>query len=197
VFSMASWPWSASYDALVGTARLTEPGQGRRTRGGPTIATFLAVLALWRLLRAWRVKAVAVALSVSLAFLMALPTTRLRGLFVTRPGRVRYPALRAGPTLSALPSSRPPSAPSRRTAPALPGWHAAVGLSTSAMFIATRRTRWAAPPLLVTARARRSSAHGAMAAYPLTAERRPRPRQPRPTTAGYGRSTRRRGLVRH
>lgn len=72
VFPMSSWPPVASYDALMGTiARLAGvPAAFVVYLFAPPVVTFLSVLALWRLLRAWGGQAVGVALSLSLVFLL-------------------------------------------------------------------------------------------------------------------------------
>ena len=72
VFPMSSWPPMASYDAMVGAlARLGGLQAGTVAYiVVPPVATFLSVLALWRLLRAWRVKAIGMALSLALIFLL-------------------------------------------------------------------------------------------------------------------------------
>src|SRR5204862_8150287 len=72
VYPMANWPPVASYDGLVGaTARLTGVHAASvEYLVVPPIASALAVLALWRLLRAWRVRHAAIAISVALVFLL-------------------------------------------------------------------------------------------------------------------------------
>jgi len=88
-YPMSNWPPVASYDGLVGAvAHLAG------TRAGsveylvvPPLATALSVLALWRLLRAWRVRQVAVVLSVALVFLLLDGTSSYGSpgnLFLTR-----------------------------------------------------------------------------------------------------------------
>ena len=70
-YPMANWPPIASYDGLVGVvARLLGAHAASVEYAVPPIATFLAVLALWRLLRAWRVHHLLWVLSTALAFLL-------------------------------------------------------------------------------------------------------------------------------
>lgn len=173
-YPMSSWPPMASYDPLVGTlARL----------GGvhaatvvyivvPPVATFLSVLALWRLLRAWRVKALALTLSLALLFLLfdggwgyAAPGN----LFVIRlwQGKVILLCLLV-PTLLVYAlrfAERPTWA---RAGWLFAGGIAAVGLTTTAMFLVPILAVGGAAPLW---RRPALALRGfvAMAAYPLAA----------------------------
>ncbi|MEP9381168.1 DUF6077 domain-containing protein [Nocardioides cheoyonin] len=72
-YPMSNWPPVASYDALVGAvAALVGAKAGTIAYLVVTpVASFLAVLGLWRLLRAWRVRPAIVALSVVLLGLLA------------------------------------------------------------------------------------------------------------------------------
>ena len=72
VYPMSSWPPMASYDALMGTvARLAHVRAAAVVYiVAPPIVTLLSVLAMWRLLRAWQVKSVSIALSSALVFLL-------------------------------------------------------------------------------------------------------------------------------
>jgi hypothetical protein len=69
---MANWPPIASYDELAGAVahRIGTLAGNVVYLVVPPLATFLSVLALWRLLRAWRLRSVTVALSAVLVFLL-------------------------------------------------------------------------------------------------------------------------------
>ena len=81
VYPMSSWPPIASYDGLMGTF-----GYVAGTRAAPfvyivapAVLSSSLSLGMWRLLRAWRVKAVTVALSSGMIFLLldgVAPTVR-------------------------------------------------------------------------------------------------------------------------
>ncbi|WP_148058078.1 DUF6077 domain-containing protein [Pseudokineococcus lusitanus] len=176
VFPMTSFPPVASYDGLVGTAALLA---GVRAADVvylvvPPLGTALAVLALHRLLRAWRVPAVGLALVVALAFLLwdGGPGYAAPGnLFLIRmwQGKVLLLCLLVPLLLVAL--LRHAARPSRRTVAALAvGGTAAVGLSTTAMFLVPVLAVGGVAPLLVRRRWR-AAAGGfvAASAYPLAA----------------------------
>ncbi len=141
VYPMSSWPPMASYDTLVGTvARFAHVHAASVVYiWVPPVVTFLSVLALWRLLRAWRVRPLWLALSMALLFLLldggsgyASPGT----LFLTRlwQGKVILLCLMV-PTLLVY-ALRYVEHPTRRRAGWLfAGGVAAVGLSTTAMFL--------------------------------------------------------------
>ena len=88
VFPSLYFPPVPSYEALVGTvARVAHvPVPDVEYLVVPPVATVLAVLALWRLQRAWRVPAPALAVSVSIVFLLfaAAENRMLGGFFVSR-----------------------------------------------------------------------------------------------------------------
>ncbi len=176
VFPMTSFPPVASYDGLVGTAALLA---GVRAADVvylvvPPLGTALAVLALHRLLRAWRVPAVGLALVVALAFLLwdGGPGYAAPGnLFLIRmwQGKVLLLCLLVPLLLVAL--LRHAARPSRRTVAALAaGGTAAVGLSTTAMFLVPVLAVGGVAPLLVRRRWRAAAAgFVAASAYPLAA----------------------------
>lgn len=175
VYPMSSWPPMASYDGLAGAAaHLLHVHAGWIVYVVvPPVATFLAVLALWRLLRAWRVRPVTLALSVALVFLLldAAPGYATPGnLFLTRlwQGKVILLCLMI-PVLLVY-ALRYLERPTRARAGWLfAGGAASVGLSTTAIFLVPLVALAGAAPLL---RRRPRLAWGgfaAMAAYPLAA----------------------------
>jgi hypothetical protein len=173
VYPMSSWPPMASYDALVGVAARFAgvPAGSVVYEVVPPVATFLSVLALWRLLTAWRVKAVAVALSVALLFLLldgGFGYAAPGNLFLIRiwQGKVILLCLMV-PTLLvyALRYAEQPSW--RRARWLFAGGVAAVGLSTSAMFVVPLLAVGGAAPLLLRRPASALRSFAAMAAYPL------------------------------
>ena len=174
-YPMSNWPPVASYDGLVGAvAHLAG------TRAGsveylvvPPLATALSVLALWRLLRAWRVRQVAVVLSVALVFLLLDGTSSYGSpgnLFLTRlwQGKVILLCLLVPVLLvSAL---RFVERPSRSTGLRLVlGGVASVGLSTTAIFLTPLIAFAGTAPLLPRSRARAAAGFALMAAYPIAA----------------------------
>jgi hypothetical protein len=138
---LANWPPIASYDGLAGAlAHLFGTSAGTVLyEVVPPVATALAVLALWRLLRAWRVRHVTVALLAALVFLLVDGTSSYAtpgNLFVTRmwQGKVILACVLVPVLLVHL--LRYVEQPTR----ARLGWlflcgAAAVGLSTTAMFL--------------------------------------------------------------
>ena len=174
-YPMSSWPPIASYDALTGTvARLVDAHAATVVYVGvPPVATFLTVLALWRLLRTWRVPLVPVALSVALAFLLldAGPGYATPGnLFLTRlwQGKVILLCL-VVPALLVY-AVRYVERPTRARAVWLfAGGTAAVGLTTSAMFLVPLVAVAGTAPLLLRAPWRALVGFVAMAAYPVAA----------------------------
>jgi Family of unknown function (DUF6077) len=171
-FPMSSWPPMASYDALVGTvARL---GSVHAATVAyivvPPLATFLSVLALWRLLRAWQVRALALTLSMALVFLLfdgGFGYAAPGNLFLIRlwQGKVILLCLLV-PTLlvySLRYAERPTWA---RAGWLFAGGVAAVGLSTTAMFLVPILAVGGAAPLF---RRPKPALRGFLAtsAYPL------------------------------
>ncbi len=175
VFPMSSWPPMASYDALAGTLGWLT---GARAASivylvVPPVATFLSVLALWRLLRAWRVGAVGLALSLALVFLLfdGGPGYAAPGnLFLIRmwQGKVILLGLMV-PTLLVY-ALRYVERPTRaRSGWLFAGGVAAVGLSTTAMFLVPLLALAGAAPLLRRNPRRALVGFAAMIAYPLGA----------------------------
>lgn len=175
VYPMSNWPPVASYDGLTGAvANLLGIPAGDVVYVVVTpLATFLAVLALWRLLRAWRVPSVAVALSATLIFLLLDGTSAYGSpgnLFLTRlwQGKVILLCILV-PTLL-VHALRYVERPTRtRAGWLLLGGVAAVGLSTTAIFLVPLIALAGAAPLLVRSTRRALTGFGAMAGYPLLA----------------------------
>ncbi|WP_299036876.1 DUF6077 domain-containing protein [uncultured Pseudokineococcus sp.] len=182
VFPMTSFPPVASYDALVGTVArlLAVPAASVVYLAVPSIATALSVLALWRLLRAWRTPLVAVALSLALVLLLwdggsgyAAPGN----LFLIRlwQGKVVLLCLVVPLLLVALlrhaERALATGRSSRRDLVHLAaGGAAAVGLSTTGIFLVPVLALGGVAPLVVARRWRAAAAgFGAAAAYPLAA----------------------------
>ena len=174
VYPMTSWPPMASYDALVGAVAhlLNVRAATVVYEVVPPLVAVLSVLALWRLLREWRVPAVGLALSVAVFFLL------LDGggpyspgnVFVTRlwQGKVIYLGL-VVPLLLVY-ASRHVARPSRSTLVRLTlGGIASVGLTTSAMFLTPVLAAAAMAPLARTRRRDALMGFAAMAAYPFGA----------------------------
>jgi hypothetical protein len=175
VYPMSNWPPLASYDGLVGAlAHLLG------LRAGdveyvvvPPIMTALAVLALWRLLRAWRVRHVALALGFGLLFLLVDGTSSYGppgNLFLTRlwQGKVILLCL-VVPTLLTY-ALRYVERPSRRGAIRLvTGGAAAVACSTTAIFLVPLLALAGSAPLARRAPRQALVGFATMAAYPLAA----------------------------
>jgi hypothetical protein len=173
-YPMSSWPPMASYDGLVGTiARLA--GSHAATVEYvfvPPLVTFLAVLALWRLLRAWRVTAVSTALTFSLVFLLFDGDSGYGSpgnLFVTRIWQGKVILLCVLVPVLLVYALRYVERPTRTNAAWMfVGGIAAVGLTTSAMFLVPILAAGGAAPLAVQRRWRAAAGgFAAMAAYPL------------------------------
>ena len=175
VFPMASWPPVASYDAMVGTlGRLAGlPAASVVYLLVPPAATFLSVLAIWRLLRAWRVKAVGVALSLALVFLLfdGGPGYAAPGaLFLTRLWQGKVILLCILVPILLVYALRYVERPTwDRAGWLFAGGVAAVGLSTSAMFVVPLIALAGAAPLCVRRPKEGLLGFFAMAAYPLAA----------------------------
>lgn len=175
VFPMSSWPPVASYDALAGTLAWLGGVQAASVvyLVMPPVATFLSVLALWRLLRQWRVEAVGVAVSLALVFLLfnGGPGYAAPGnLFLTRIWQGKVILLCLMVPLLLVYALRYVERPTRAHAGWLfAGGAAAVGLSTTAMFLVPLLALAGVAPLC--ARRPRKALMGfvAMAAYPLAA----------------------------
>ncbi|MGH3496128.1 MAG: DUF6077 domain-containing protein, partial [Nocardioidaceae bacterium] len=174
VYPMTSWPPMASYDALAGSlAHLLG------TRAAfvdyivlPPVTALLSVLALWRLLRVWRVTAVSTALSAALVFLLldGVSSSSPGNLFVTRlfQGKIVFMCLMV--PLLLVYALRYVERPTRARA----GWLlvagvAAVGVTTSAMFLTPLIAAAGVAPLLRRSRRLALLGFAAMSAYPLAA----------------------------
>jgi hypothetical protein len=173
LYPMSTWPPMASYDALTGTAARIAgvPAASVVYMVVPPVATFLSVLAFWRLLVAWRVRAVAVALSVALLFLLfdggygyAAPGN----LFLIRiwQGKVILLCLIV-PTLLVYALRYVERPTWRRAGWLFTGGVAAVSLSTTAMFLVPLIALGGAAPLVVRRPGKALCGFAAMAAYPL------------------------------
>jgi hypothetical protein len=175
VYPMSSWPPMASYDALVGVlARLVHVHAASVVYlFVPPVATFLSVLALWRLLTAWRVNAVGLALSVGLLFLLfdGGPGYASPGnLFLIRIWQGKVILLCLMVPILLVYALRYVERPTwGRAGWLFAGGIAAVGLTTSAMFLVPLIALSGAAPLALTRP--RLAVRGvlAMAAYPLLA----------------------------
>ena len=171
---MTSWPPIASYDALVG-----EVARVLSVRAGtvayelvPPLATAGAVLALWRLLRAWRAPYLAWTLTIALAFLLldgAATYATPGNLFVTRLWQGKVILLCVVVPLALVHLLRYVERPDRRGLVwlTLTGI-AAVACSTTAMFLLPVVALAGVAPLL---RRPRAAIAGfvALAAYPVVA----------------------------
>lgn len=173
VFPMSSWPPIASFDSLAGTvARVTGVHAASIVYlVVPPVATFLSVLALWRLQRQWRIPAIGVATSLAMLFLLFDGGTGYAApgnLFLTRlyQGKVVLLCLMV-PTLLVY-ALRYVERPTRARARwLLAGGVAAVGLSTTAMFVVPLLALAGAAPLVRLRPRRALVGFLSMAAYPL------------------------------
>lgn len=176
VYPMANWPPVASYDALTGAiAHLAG------LRAGdvvyvlvPPVTTTLAVLALWRLLRAWRVPHVSVALGAALLFLLVDGTVSYGtpgNLFLTRLWQGKVILLCVLVPMLLIYLLRYVERPSRgRAGWLLLGGIAATGCSTTAIFLVPVIALGGAAPLILRRAFRPAlTAFLAVAAYPLGA----------------------------
>lgn len=175
-YPISNWPPVASYDGLVGAV-----GWVSGLRAGtveyllvPPAAAFVAVLALWRLLRTWQVRYVAVALSVAMVFLLfdadVVRSATPGDLFVTRlwQGKVVLLCIVVPWLLTHLVEYA--ERPDRRRAMLLcAGGTAAVGLSTTGIFLVPAIALAGAVPLLRAAWRPAVGGFAAAAAYPLGA----------------------------
>lgn len=175
-YPMSNWPPTASYDAMVGA--LAYLGGVKAATVAyvlvTPVATFLSVLALWRLLRSWQVVHVGVALSAALVFLLFDGTSSYASpgnLFLTRLWQGKVILLCVVVPLLLVYALAHVQNPSRRSASRLfLGGTAAVALSTTALFLTPIIAAAGAAPLLLQRRWRAAMVgFGAMAAYPLGA----------------------------
>jgi hypothetical protein len=175
VYPMANWPPVASYDALVGTVAHLTGGHAALIAYEivTPIASALSVLALWRLLRAWRVRSVAVALSIALVFLLQTGDKSYAApgnLFVTRLWQGKVILLCLLVPLLLFHALRYFERPSgfRLVRLAVAGV-AAVGLSTTAIFLTPAVALAGMAPLALRSPRKALAGFAAMAAYPLGA----------------------------
>jgi hypothetical protein len=161
------FPPVASYEALAGSVAHLTPLRAPDVVYFlvPPLASALAVLALWRLLRAWRVTPAAVALSVALAFLVLdAAGPRMFGAFFAGriwQGKVLFVAV-GMPLLLAVVQEYADRPGRRSLALVAAAGIAAAGLTTTAIFVVPVL----AAGVLVAAGPR---AGAALAAYPLAA----------------------------
>ena len=174
-YPMSNWPPVASYDALVGAAAHllgTQAGTIEYVVVTP-LATALSVLALWRLLRAWRAPHLALTLSAAMVFLLLDGTSSYAtpgNLFLTRLWQGKVILLCLLVPLLLVYALRYVERPSRSTgAWLLLGGVASVALSTTAIFLTPLVAVAGAAPLLPRSRWRAAAGFALMAAYPLAA----------------------------
>ena len=173
VYPMSNWPPVASYDGLVGAvARLTHlPAATVAYEVVLPVSTALSVLALWRLLRVWRTPYVAVALTAALAFLLLDGTVSYGtpgNLWLTRlwQGKVILLCV-VSPVLLAF-AARYAARPSRRHLAWLAaGGSAAVGLTTTSLFLVPLIALAGMAPLVRREPRKAIAGFVALAAYPL------------------------------
>ncbi len=173
VYPMANWPPVASYEGLIGVAaRLTHARAATVEYVVVTpVATFLAVLALWRLLRAWRVRPLFWVLSTALVFLLFDGTSSYAtpgNLFLTRLWQGKVVLLCVVVPVLLVSALRYVERPTRdRLPPLVLGGIAAVGLSTTGLFLAPVIAVAAMAPLALRDKARALAGFLALALYPL------------------------------
>jgi hypothetical protein len=172
-YPMANWPPVASYEGLIGVvARLTDARAATVEYLVATpVATFLAVLALWRLLRAWGVRPVFWVLSTALVFLLFDGTSSYAtpgNLFLTRLWQGKVVLLCVVVPVLLVAALRYVERPTRhRLPPLVLGGIAAVGLSTTGMFLVPIVAVAALAPLALRDRARALGGFAALAGYPV------------------------------
>jgi hypothetical protein len=181
-----NWPPVASYDGLVGAIAHLAGGRAGTVEYlvVPPVASFLAVVALWQLLRAWRLRRVAVALGGALVFLLLDGTSSYAtpgNLFVTRlwqgkvillcvlvPVMLVRAVQHIDHTDRAFADGR--DTPSARTTLGLfLAGVASVGLSTSAMFLTPLVALAGMAPALRRTPRVALTGFAALAGYPLAA----------------------------
>lgn len=173
-FPATYWPPVASYDALLGTLGRFSPLDVLDVAYFvvPVVGTFLAVLALWRLLRVWSVPAAGVALTLAAVFLLwgGDHHYAFGNHFVGRiwQGKILFLWLMVPLLLCYL--QRFAEGPSRRRlARVCAAGVAAVGFSTNAMFLVPLIAAGGVTPLLFRAPRFAGAGFVAAAAYPLGA----------------------------
>jgi hypothetical protein len=173
-YPMANWPPVASYDGLVGViARLLGAHAASVEYAVPPLATFLAVLAMWRLLRAWRVRHLLWVLSTALVFLLFDGTVSYASpgnLFLTRLWQGKVVLLCVLVPLLLVYALRYVERPTR----ARLGWLAlggvaAVGLTTTSMFLVPALAVAAMAPLFLRDRRRALVGFVALGGYSVAA----------------------------
>lgn len=173
-FPALYYPPLPSYEALAGTlANLTSiPAPALVYLAVPPLAAAAAVLALWRLLRAWQAPLAGLALSVALAFLLfdAVHHRMLGSYFIGRlwQGKTLFACILV-PLVFALLHEYAQRPGGRRLALAAAASVAAVGLTTSAIFVVPVITAGCLAPLALRAPGRAAVALAATAGYPLAA----------------------------
>lgn len=186
VYAALYWPPVDSWPALTGTlSRITGISSPTVVYAiAPPVLTFLAVLAMWRLLRAWRIRYAATAVAIALVFLLWDAQTdsdflvfeagfahRSSGnLFLARiwQGKVAFLCL-VVPLLYVY-LQRHIERPSRATTVLLvAAGIAGVGLSTSAMFVVPLLAVAAMAPVAVRSPGRAATGAIACAGYPVAA----------------------------
>ena len=174
VFEAIFYPPLSSFEALVGTvARLGGvSGASASYYLVPPLASALAVLALWRLLRTWRVRLVGLALSTALVFLLvaAQEHRTLGNLFIGRiwQGKVVFLAVLV-PLLFVL-LHEYVERPNRRGFVLLAAAGAAgVGLTSTGSFLVPILAAGCLTPFVLRAPTKAAVGFAAAAAYPLGA----------------------------
>jgi hypothetical protein len=171
-YPMANWPPIQSYDGLMGVvARLLHAHAATVEYAVPPLTTFLAVLALWRLLRTWRVEHLLWVLSTALVFLLFDGTISYASpgqLFVTRLWQGKIVLLCIVVPVLLVHALRYVERPSRaRRVPLVLGGIAAVGLSTTSMFLVPTLALGAMAPLFLRDRRRALVGFACLAGYPI------------------------------
>jgi hypothetical protein len=170
---MANWPPLASYDAGTGALAhlLGLPAGSVVYLVIPPLASALSVLALWRLLRAWRVPLVGLAMTAAVAFLLFDGTSSYGtpgNLWVTRLWQGKVILVCVVVPVLLVWALQYVERPSRAGALRLfVGGVAAVGCSTTGIFLAPVVALAAMAPLVRRAPRRALLGFVALSAYPL------------------------------
>ncbi len=174
VYPMSSWPPMASYDALVGVSARVAGVQAAFVAYvvGPALVSFLSALALWRLLRTWQVRSTSIVLSTALFFLVldGVGQHTPGNLFVTRLFQAKIAFLCLMVPVLLVYAMRYVERPSMaRLAWLFVGGIAAVGVTTSAMFLTPMIALAGAAPLVRRSPRKALAGFAALAAYPVAA----------------------------